>query len=77
MQVRRKDVDRYIPDRSLVTCQVRVRWVGDVNKPVPLHYEIKLDGAKDVFTFLTVTSPIHYGTFPSVDTSTELFVCAI
>jgi hypothetical protein len=58
--VRRKDVDRYTPDRSLVTCQVRVRWVGDVNKPVPLHYEIKLDGAKDVFTFLTVTSPIHY-----------------
>ena len=59
MQVRRKDVDRYMPDRSLVTSQVRVRWVGGGNNPIPLYYELKLLGAKNAFDFLTVTSPTH------------------
>ena len=42
----------------LVPCQVRVRWVGEEDKPVkPLSHEIKLLGAKREFDFLTVTSP--------------------
>ena len=59
VQVRREDVDNYTPRRVLVPCQVRVRWVGDRDDPVkPLSHEIKLLGAKNVFDFLTVTSPI-------------------
>ena len=61
VQVRKEDVDNYTPRGILVPCQVRVRWVGDRDDPVkPLSHEIKLVGAKNVFDFLTVTSPIRF-----------------
>jgi hypothetical protein len=55
--VRRVDVDNYTPRRTLVTCQVRVYWVQEGNKPPRrLSHNVKLLGAKE-FAFLTVTSP--------------------
>jgi hypothetical protein len=57
--VRREDVDNYTPRRVLMPCQVKVCWGGDRDDPVkPLSHEIKLVGAKNVYDFLTVTSPI-------------------
>ena len=59
VQVRREDVDNYTPRRVLMPCQVKVCWGGDRDDPVkPLSHEIKLVGAKNVYDFLTVTSPI-------------------
>ena len=55
-QVRKVDVDDYNPCKTLVTCQVRMRWVQEDVTPTPLSHDIKLLGAK-VFDFLTVTSP--------------------
>ena len=57
IQVQRVDVDNYTPRKALVTCQVRVHWVQEGNKPPRrLSHDIKLLGAKE-FDFLTVTSP--------------------
>ena len=57
IQVRRVDVDNYTLRRTLVTCQVRVYWVQEGNKPPRrLSHNVKLLGAKE-FAFLTVTSP--------------------
>ena len=52
------DVDNYTPRKTLITCQVRVRWVQEDMTPTPLSHDIKLLGAKE-FDFLTVTSPSH------------------
>ena len=65
-QITKRQVDQFVPDHRVPSCQLLVEWTGQQEQPVELVHRLELLGAKEPFNFLLIEIPPPQGCVESL-----------